>query len=106
MGYEILKNVESPWRLAKIICQHHERMNGSGYPRKLKGDEIILDARIISVADVVEAMSTHRPYRAALGLDAALKEIENNRGILYDPKVVNACLNLFREKGYQLPKVD
>jgi HD-GYP domain-containing protein (c-di-GMP phosphodiesterase class II) len=80
--------------------------NGSGYPRKLKGDEIIPEARIISVADVVEAMSTHRPYRAALGSDAALKEIENNRGILYDLKVVDACLKLFREKGYQLPSLD
>jgi len=106
VGYEILKNVESSWRLAEIVYQHHERINGSGYPRKLKGDEIILEARIISVADVVEAMSTHRPYRPALGSDAALKEIENNRGILYDSKVVDACLKLFREKGYQLLKVD
>jgi PAS domain S-box-containing protein/putative nucleotidyltransferase with HDIG domain len=106
VGHEILKDVESPWDLAEIIYQHHERMNGSGYPRKLKGDSIRLEARIISVADVVEAMSTHRPYRPALGTDAALEEIEKNRGILYDFKVADACLRLFRERGYQLPDVD
>jgi PAS domain S-box-containing protein len=100
-GYEMLKDVESSWPLAEIVYQHHERMNGSGYPRSLKGDEIILEARIMAVADVVEAMASHRPYRAALGIEAALKEIENNNGILYDNAVVDACLKLFREKGYQ-----
>jgi HD-GYP domain-containing protein (c-di-GMP phosphodiesterase class II) len=94
--------VESPWPLAQIIYQHHERMNGSGYPRNLKGDEIILEARIMAVADVVEAMASHRPYRAAIGIDVALEEIEKNKGILYDAAVANACLRLFREKGYQL----
>ena len=100
-GYEMLKDVESPWPLAEIVYQHHERMNGSGYPRNLKGDEIIMEARIIGVADVVETMSSHRPYRAALGIDSALKEIEKNKGILYDNAVADACLKLFREKGYQ-----
>jgi response regulator RpfG family c-di-GMP phosphodiesterase len=101
-GYEMLKDVESPWPLAQIVYQHHERMNGTGYPRNLKGDEIILEARIMAVADVVDAMASHRPYRALLGMDMALKEIENNKGILYDTAVVEACLKLIREKGYQL----
>jgi PAS domain S-box-containing protein len=101
-GYEMLKNVESPWPLAQIVYQHHERMNGSGYPRNLKGDEILMDARIMAVADVVEAMASHRPYRPALGIDVALNEIEKNRGILYDDTVVDACLRLFREKDYHL----
>ena len=101
-GYEMLKNVESPWPLAQIVYQHHERMNGSGYPRKLKGEEIIIEARIMAVADVVEAMASHRPYRPGLGLETALEEIEKNKGIFYDNDVVDACLRLFREKGYQL----
>jgi len=101
-GCEILKNVESPWPLAQIVSQHHERMDGSGYPRKLKGDEILLEARIMAVADVVEAMASHRPYRSALGIDAALEEIEKNRGIFYDDAVADACLRLFREKGFKL----
>ena len=101
-GYEMLKNVESPWSLAEIVYQHHERMNGSGYPRNLKGDEILLESRIMVVADVVEAMASHRPYRPALGIEAALEEIKKNKGILYDDAVVDACLILFREKGYQL----
>ena len=101
-GYEILKDVESPWPLAQIVSQHHERMNGSGYPRNLKGEEILMEARIMAVSDVVEAMASHRPYRPGLGMDSALVEIEKNRGILYDNTVANACLRLFREKGYQL----
>ncbi len=101
-GYEMLKDVESPWPLAEIVYQHHERMDGSGYPRNLKGEEILIEARILSVADVVEAMASHRPYRPALGLDAALEEIEKNKGTLYDVVVVDACLRLFREKGLQL----
>ena len=100
-GYEMLKNVESPWPLAEIIHQHHERMNGTGYPRNLKGDEILIEARILAVADVVEAMASHRPYRAALGIEVALEEIEKNKGILYDVVVADACLRLFREKSYQ-----
>jgi PAS domain S-box-containing protein len=101
-GYEMLKNVESPWPLAEIVYQHHERMDGSGYPRNLKGDEIIMEARIMAVADVVEAMASHRPYRPSLGIDVALEEIEKNRGILYDAAVADACLRLFREKSYAL----
>jgi putative nucleotidyltransferase with HDIG domain len=101
-GYEMLKDVESPWPLAEIVYQHHERMDGSGYPRNLKGDEILMEARIMAVADVVEAMASHRPYRPALGIDAALAEIQKNRGTLYDDAVVDACLRLFREKGFKL----
>ena len=102
MGYEMLKDVESPWPLAEIVCQHHERMDGSGYPRNLKGEEILIEARILAVADVVEAMASHRPYRPGLGIDAALNEIEKNRGIFYDNTVADACLRLFREKGFKL----
>jgi PAS domain S-box-containing protein len=101
-GYEMLKDVESPWLLAEIVYQHHERMDGSGYPRNLKGEEICMEARILAVADVVEAMASHRPYRPGLGIDAALKEIEKNRGICYDDAVADACLRLFREKGFNL----
>ncbi len=101
-GYEMLKDVESPWPLAQIVYQHHERMDGSGYPRNLKGEEILIEARIMAVADVVEAMASHRPYRPGLGIDAALAEIEKNKGTHYDNTVADACLRLFREKGYQL----
>jgi HD-GYP domain-containing protein (c-di-GMP phosphodiesterase class II) len=94
--------VESPWPLAQIVYQHHERMNGTGYPRNLKGDEILLDARIMAVADVVEAMASHRPYRPALGIEVALEEIEKNNVTFYDATVADACLKLFREKGYKL----
>jgi HD-GYP domain-containing protein (c-di-GMP phosphodiesterase class II) len=101
-GYEMLKDVESPWPLAQIVYQHHERMDGSGYPRNLKGDDILMEARIMAVADVVEAMASHRPYRPGLGIDMALEEIGKNRESLYDNAVADACLRLFREKGYQL----
>ncbi len=101
-GHEILKDIEFPWPVARIVFQHHERMDGSGYPQMLKGEDILLEARILAVADVVEAMSSHRPYRASLGIEAALEEIEKNKGILYDAAVVDACLRLFREKGYRL----
>ena len=101
-GYEMLKDVETPWPLAQIVYQHHERMDGSGYPNKLKGEDIIMEARSMSVADVVESMASHRPYRSALGINAALEEIENNRGTLYDADVADACLRLFREKGFQI----
>ena len=101
-GYEMLKDVESPWPLAEIVRQHHERIDGSGYPRNLKGDDILIEARILSVADVVEAMASHRPYRPGLGIDAALNEIEKNRGILYDSTAADACLRLFRENGFKL----
>lgn len=94
-AYDILKGIEFPWPIADIVIQHHERMDGSGYPNSLKGDEIIIEARILAVADVVEAMSSHRPYRPALGLDAALDEIKKGKGRLYDPDVVDACLAVF-----------
>lgn len=103
-GYEILKDVESSWPLAEMVYQHHERMNGFGYPRNLKGDDILMEARILAVADVVEAMGSHRPYRPSLGIDVALEEIEKNKGTLYDSAVADACLRLFREKGYHLPQ--
>jgi response regulator RpfG family c-di-GMP phosphodiesterase len=96
-GYEMLKNVGSPWPLAEIVYQHHERMNGSGYPRNLTGDEILMESRILAVSDVLESMSSRRPYRPALGLEVALEEIEKNKGILYDNAVVDTCLKLFRE---------
>jgi PAS domain S-box-containing protein/putative nucleotidyltransferase with HDIG domain len=99
-GYDILRDVEFPWPIADIILQHHERMNGTGYPQGLKGDQILLEARIIALSDVVEAIASHRPYRPARGIDAALEEVEKNRGILYDEETANTCLRLFREKGY------
>lgn len=100
-GYDILKDVEFPWPIAQIILQHHERIDGSGYPAGLKGDEILMEARIIAVADVVEAITSYRPYRPGLGLEKALGEITQNKGILYDPAAVDACLCLFRERGYK-----
>ncbi|HOO90979.1 MAG TPA: PAS domain S-box protein, partial [Syntrophales bacterium] len=99
-GYEILKDVETDWPLAEIVYQHHERMDGSGYPRGLRGKEILMEARILAVADVVESMASHRPYRPSLGIEVALEEISKNRGILYDPEVTDACLSLFQDKGY------
>ena len=101
IGYDILKTEEFPWPVAQIVLQHHERMDGSGYPSSLSGKEILLEARILAVADVVEAMASHRPYRPALGIDKALEEITENRGVLYDAKVVDACLRLFAEKGFK-----
>ena len=99
-GYNIVKDIEFPWPIATIILQHHERINGSGYPKGLKGEEILPETRILSVADVVEAISSHRPYRPAYGIDFALEEISNMKGILYDTAVVDACLRLFNEKGF------
>ncbi len=96
-GYNILKDVDFPWPIADIVRQHHEKLDGSGYPQGLKGAQILLESRIMTVADVVEAMSSHRPYRAALGVEVALKEIERGRGSAYDPAVADACLTLFRE---------
>ena len=101
IGYNILKFIDFSYPVANIVLQHQERLDGSGYPNHLKGDEIFLEARIIGVADVVEAMSSHRPYRPALGIDKALEEISQNRGILYDPEVVDACLKLFKEKRFK-----
>lgn len=101
IGYNILKSIDFSYPVAEIILQHHERLNGSGYPHHLKGDQILLEARIIGVTDVVEAMSSHRPYRPALGIDKALEEISQNRGILYDPEAVDICFKLFKEKGFK-----
>ncbi|PKO61395.1 MAG: hypothetical protein CVU24_08785 [Betaproteobacteria bacterium HGW-Betaproteobacteria-18] len=102
-GYEVLKTVAFPWPVAEVVLQHHERLDGSGYPHGLKGEAIHLEARILAVADVVEAMSAHRPYRAALGIELALAEIERGRGNQYDGAVVDACLKLFRKKTYSIP---
>ena len=99
-GYNILKDIKFPWPVATVILQHHERMNGSGYPNKLKGKDILLEARIVALADVVEAISSHRPYRPTLGINFALDEITKNRVILYDANVVDACLRLFLKKNY------
>ena len=104
-GYEVLKNVDFPWPVAEVVYQHHERIDGSGYPRGLKGDKIKIEAKIIAVADVIEAMTSHRPYRPSLGVDAALKEIEKNSGILYDRKVAKVALNLFRKDNYEFADV-
>jgi len=100
VGYDIVKNIQFIWPVAEMIRQHHERMDGSGYPRGLKGEDILLGARIIAVADVVEAMSMNRPYRVVLGLDAAIAEIKQGRGRLYDPAVVDACVAVLEEKKF------
>ena len=100
-GYDMLKDINFPWPIAKIILEHHENLDGSGYPNGLVGENILLESKIIAVADVVEAMASHRPYRPALGIDIALKEIETNKGTLYDEDVADVCLRLFREKGFQ-----
>lgn len=100
IGYDILKNIEFPCPIAEIVLQHHERLNGSGYPQGLKDGDILLEAKILGVADVVEAMCSHRPYRSAPGIDKALEEILQNKGILFGPEMVDACLKLFKEKGF------
>lgn len=102
IGFKILKNLSFPWPIAKIVLQHHERLDGSGYPAGLKEDEILLEAKILAVADIVEAMASHRPYRAALGIEAALSEISAQRGVTLDARVVDACLLIFRERGYTI----
>jgi putative nucleotidyltransferase with HDIG domain len=99
-GYDVLKEIDFPWPVAEIVLQHHERLNGSGYPHGLLGEEILLEARILAVADVVSAMVSHRPYRPPFGVDKALEELSQGRGILYDPDVVDTCLMLFNEKGF------
>lgn len=99
-GYDIIKGIEFPWPIAEAILQHHERLDGSGYPRGLSAEAVIVEARILAVADVTEAMTAHRPYRPALGLDAALAEIETGKGRLYDPAAADACIALFRNKGF------
>lgn len=100
VGCKILSNIDFSFPVSRIIYQHHERIDGSGYPNGLKGAQILLEAKIIGVADVVESMASHRPYRPALGMDKALDEVEQKRGILYDPAVVDACLSIFRQKKF------
>lgn len=100
-GYDILKGIDFQWPIARIVLQHHERLDGSGYPYGIKGDEILIEARILAVSDVVEAMTTHRPYRASLGLDAALEEITKNKNILYDAAVVDTIMDLIIKKGFR-----
>jgi len=101
-GYQILKEIDFPWPVAKIILQHHERINGSGYPAGITGKDIVLEAKVLAVADVVEAMASHRPYRPALAINKALKEVSQNKGTLYDEQAVNACLRLFTKKNFKL----
>jgi len=101
VGYDILKKIDFPWPVDLIVLQHHEKMDGSGYPQGLSGKEALVEARILCVADVVETIASHRPYRPGLGLDKALEDITKNRGILFDPHVVDACLALFQNKNFQ-----
>jgi putative nucleotidyltransferase with HDIG domain len=102
VGYEILKLLEFPWPVAKAVLQHHERRDGSGYPGGLTAEVLTVEAEILAVSDVVESMASRRPYREALGIDKALEEISEKKGTLYNPQVVDACLRLFRDKGFQL----
>jgi putative nucleotidyltransferase with HDIG domain len=106
VGYDIVKDVNFPWPVAQMILQHHEHLDGSGYPNGLRGEDILLEARILSVADVVEAMATHRPYRPSRGSETAFDEIKANRGLLYDPDVVDACLRLFQEHDGAWPQTE
>jgi len=101
IGYDIMENIEFPWPINQIVLQHHEKMNGSGYPDGLKGQSILLESRILCVADVVEAMASHRPYRAALGIDAAISEISKSRGTLYDPDITDACCKILNENNFK-----
>lgn len=103
-GVDIIKPLTFPWPVTEIIPQHHERLDGSGYPRSLKGNDICIEARIIGLADTVEAISSARPYRPAKDINAALMEIEESRGRLYDERVVDTCLSLFRSKSYKFPE--
>ena len=100
-GYDILKKVDFPWPIAEIVFQHQEKIDGSGYPRGLKGDEICIEAKILGVANVVEAMSSYKSYRPALSIDEALAEISKNKNILFDPEVVDTCIKLFKERGFK-----
>lgn len=102
VAYDVLRNLEFPWPVAETILQHHERLDGSGYPNGISGEDIILEARILCVADVVESMVSHRPYRPALGVERALREIVLNRGVLYDPMVADACSKLSSNGGFKL----
>jgi PAS domain S-box-containing protein/putative nucleotidyltransferase with HDIG domain len=101
VGYDILKNIDFPWPIADVVIQHHERINGSGYPKGLTGDKMLLEAKILAIADVMEAMASHRPYRAAVGIDKAMEELASQKGILYDTQIADLCLDLFSKKKYE-----
>jgi len=101
IGYGILKDIEFAWPIAQIVLQHHEKINGSGYPKGLSGDMILLESKILCVADIFEAMSSHRPYRAAIGIDGALEDLLHNKGIIYEPIAVDACVELFTKKSFK-----
>jgi HD-GYP domain-containing protein (c-di-GMP phosphodiesterase class II) len=105
VGFDILKKIDFPWPVAQAVLEHHERLNGSGYPAGLREDRICLEAKIIAVADVVEAVASDRPYRAGLGIEKALEEIEKHKGLLYDGKAVDSCLRLFRDKKFKFEDV-
>jgi len=105
LGYDLLKKIDFPWPVAEMVLQHHERIDGSGYPQGLEGKEILLESRIMGVADVVEAMASHRPYREAHGISKALEEITTHRGKRYDADVVDACLKVFYERGFEFETV-
>ena len=102
-GHDILAGIEFPWPVSQAVLQHHERLDGSGYPDGLAGEAISLDARILAVADTVEAMTAHRPYRPGIALERALAEVEHGAGAQFDPDAVSACLRLFREHGWRIP---
>ncbi len=104
VGYDIVKDIDFPWPINSMILQHHERLDGSGYPNGLRADEIGFEAKILMVADVVEAMSSHRPYRPGLGIEAALEYIKDNRGVAFDANVVDVCVKLFEENGFVFDK--
>jgi putative nucleotidyltransferase with HDIG domain len=105
IGYKVLKNLTTDWPVAETVLQHHERLNGSGYPNALRNDEITMNSRILGVADVVEAINSHRPYRPSLGIDKALEEITDKAKVLYDPEVVDTCLRLFTFKDFKFSEV-
>ena len=106
IGYGILKDIEFPWPIAQIVLQHHEKIDGSGYPQGLSHDAILMESKILCVADIVEAMSSHRPYRSAIGIDGALEEISRNKGLLYEPAVVDACLELFKNNSFKFEQTN
>ena len=102
VAFEVLRGIDFPWPIAETVYQHHERLDGSGYPRRLTGGDIIIEARILAVADVVEAITAERPYRKAIGIEAALEEISNQSGARFDPHVVDACVRAFRMDRFSL----
>jgi HD-GYP domain-containing protein (c-di-GMP phosphodiesterase class II) len=105
VGYDILKKIDFPWPIAEIVLQHHERMDGTGYPRGLKGDEIMIEARILGLADVVESMGSHRPYRPTIGMEKSLAEIRRHRGTRYDADIVDVCVSLIQDKGFHFEEM-